>query len=210
MTSSLVSAWRAPGIFWVQMPKGFRDGCIFLSDYCCSAVWIDSQDPTTIHFLCLKVTFCDTERDSTWSVILIYTQVGRTHTKLISKSGSKHYFLVVLRRSGVSVNYLIKVYMMFISPGVGCLMLVWLPGLSKSLADNHERVQSSSILSPFPDLSYRETLNITELQILRDRTAELCCPWPRTYTSDIGFNQHDSHSLGGSWESVVLHCFIVT
>ena len=52
--------------------------------------------------------------------------------KLISKANSKRHFPVVVCRSGLSVNHLIRFYVLFICRGVEYAVPIWHCGLSKT------------------------------------------------------------------------------
>ena len=93
--------------------------------------------------------------------------------KLVFKANTKRHFLVVLRRAGTSLEQLVKFYTTFIRPALGYAAPVWHPGLTQQLSDIIERVQSSSFLIVYLDLSYGRALEETGLPTLHGRRQQL-------------------------------------
>ncbi len=106
-----------------------------------------------------------------------------------TKANSKRYFLVVLKRAGVTTNHLLKFYTTFVRPGVENAAPVWHSGLAARLSDKVEMVQRSSLRTIFPDKSYREALLATGLLTLHARRVELCL----TFAKSVHGNPDFSH-----------------
>jgi len=113
-------------------------------------------------------------------VTLTPTLKWNTHVaNLVSKANSKRFFLVVLRRAGVTTQHLITFYVTYIRPTLEYAAPVWHPGLSKDLAAQLERVQHLGLQAIFPLLSYQAALASSGLSRLDDRREKICHTFAR-------------------------------
>ena len=93
---------------------------------------------------------------------------------VISKANSRRYFLVVLRRAGLSPAHLLRFYITFVRPILEYAAPVWHPGLTQCQSQQLETVQRLALRSIYPDLSYSLALQTTGLPRLADRRTLLC------------------------------------
>ena len=90
---------------------------------------------------------------------------------VISKANSRRYFLVVLRRAGVTSAHLVRFYITFIPLILEYAAPVRHPGLTQRQSHQLETVQSLALHSIYPALPYRlaQWLLTTGLPPLADR-----------------------------------------
>ena len=106
---------------------------------------------------------------------------------VIRKSNSKRYFLVVLRRAGVSLKHLVQFYTTFIRPSLEYAAPVWHPGLPQNLSDGLEAVQRLCLKTILPELNYGRALETTGLHPLVQRREDLCLNFARIAHSSADF-----------------------
>ena len=91
----------------------------------------------------------------------------RAHVDYIISKASKRIFVVYqLVRSGLCVNDVIAVYSSLIRSVLEYACPVWHCGLTKGQSDEIEGVQKRCLKILFPDLSYKDSLQITGLELL--------------------------------------------
>ena len=137
--------------------------------------------------------------DFAWSDIHIYTQVGCPDTELDLQGKQQ----TLLCRGAAYIDggldqWPDQVLRDVHPPWCRVCSACMAPWPLKSLADNLERVQSSCLLLLFPDLSYREALNISGQQTLRNRRVELC----RKFVLFLVKNVHFRHWLPPARQSL--------
>ena len=108
---------------------------------------------------------------------------------ITAKANSKRYFLLVLKRAGISAPDLIKFYTTFVRPTLEYAAPVWHASISYALSDKLEGVQRSSLKTIYPDLSYRLACQRTGLATLRDRRVSLCKSFAKSSLKNPDF-QH--------------------
>ena len=93
---------------------------------------------------------------------------------MITRANSRKYFVLALKRAGVSQQDLVKAYCAFIRPVMEYAVHVWHPGLTKVQHEQIERIQKQVLRIVLPESSYREALLATGLQTLGERRVNLC------------------------------------
>ena len=99
---------------------------------------------------------------------------------MITKANTRKYFLVTLICAGTTTRHLLKFYITFSRPGLEYDAPMWHPGITQTLSDNIERVQRASRHIVFPELSYEQALNKTDLLALHARWRQLCLRFARS------------------------------
>ena len=99
------------------------------------------------------------------------------------KANSKWYFLLVLKRAGISAPNLMKFCTTFVRPA-------WeYAAPSDALSEKLEGVQQPSLKTIYPDLSYRLACQCTGLATLRDRRVSLCKAFAKSSLKNPDFQQ---------------------
>ena len=111
----------------------------------------------------LGVTF---SCDLTWDA-----QIEDIHTKACQRL----HFLRLLRRAGVQCGHIVHIYTSLIRPLLEYACPVWHTSLPDTLSEKLEGVQMRALKIAYPDSSYSETLQRSELPtLLFDRRKKLC------------------------------------
>ena len=85
-----------------------------------------------------------------------------THiTHIVSKASKRLYFLRLLKRSGVDRYSLLTVFTTCIRPVLEYGCQAWSYGITQYLSDEIERIQKRALKIIHPDLSYKESLEVT-------------------------------------------------
>ena len=100
---------------------------------------------------------------------------GNTHIDYLFKKANKCLFaLRILKKSGVAVDDLVKIFCALIRSVLEYASPVW-AALLEYLDNVIESVQRKALTSKLSDLSYAEALHRTSSQSLSERRAEACC-----------------------------------
>ena len=102
----------------------------------------------------------------------------------IKKANKRLYFLVLLRRAGVSCNDIINFYCTVIRPVLEYCSPIFHHSLPDYLSDDLERVQKRALSIIAPDKSYNHCLDSFGLRTLRDRRNEQCVKLFNSISSD--------------------------
>jgi hypothetical protein len=115
-----------------------------------------------------------------------------THVdNIVSKTGKRLYVLYQLKRSGISQNDLLKVYLSVIRPVVEYACPVWHTCLPKYLSNNLETIQKRALKCIFPGCDYHERMQLANLGTLASRRDIIC----ETYFKKLMKNDHKLHDL---------------
>ena len=93
--------------------------------------------------------------------------------KVLKKANSRLFALRLLKKAGLHPSDIIQIYCSFIRSRIEYASPVW-PTLSKSLSDLLESVQKRALRIAYPNLSYEEALENSNLQLLSSRREESC------------------------------------
>ena len=105
--------------------------------------------------------------------------MGSHHTDNITKkSNSKRYFLVILKRSGVPTDRLLKLHITLIRPPA------WHPGPPSHLSHNLEAVQRLPLRTTHPNITYKQMLEAPGVVTHRK---QLCLQFARVVHSSFDF-----------------------
>ena len=94
---------------------------------------------------------------------------------IISKASKRIFVVYQLVRSGLCANDVIDVYCSLIRSVLEYACPVWHCGLTKGQSDEIDGVQRRCLKILFPDLSYKDALQITELELLSLRRESQVC-----------------------------------
>ena len=97
------------------------------------------------------------------------------HTGYIcSKSSKRLYFLMLLKRAGVSKHDIIAVYTSIVRSVLEYACELWHPGLTNDQTLRIERIQKRALRIVYPDLQYGDSLTESNLQSLATRHEKAC------------------------------------
>ena len=102
----------------------------------------------------------------------------------IKKANRRLYFLVLLKRSGVSCKDIVNFYCTVIRPVLEYCSPIFHHSLPDYLSDDLERVQKRALSIIAPDKSYKHCLDSFGLRTLRDRRNEQCVKLFNSISSD--------------------------
>ena len=123
---------------------------------------------------------------------------------ITAKANSKWYFLLVLKRAGISAPDLVKFYTTYVRPTLEYAAPMGHASISDALSDKPEGVQRSSLMTIYPDLSYRLASQCTRLGTLRYRHVSLWKTFAKSSLKNPDF-QHWFPKERGSCHSYHLH-----
>ena len=92
---------------------------------------------------------------------------------IIKKSNRRLYALRILKKCGVDVADIVVVYCSLVRPILEYASVCF-ANLPKYLSLDLERVQKRALAIIFPDLSYKNALEVANLQLLDDRRSSAC------------------------------------
>ena len=110
---------------------------------------------------------------------------------IVSKAGKRLYMLYQLKRSGISQNHLLKVYLSVIRPVMEYACPVWHTCLPKYVSNNLETIQKQALKSIFPGCDYNECMKLANLTTLLSRRDDIC----KSYFKNLMNNDHKLHDL---------------
>ncbi len=93
---------------------------------------------------------------------------------IISKASKRVYLLYQLKRPGASQNDLLKVLLSVIRPVLEYTCQVWHTNLTQYLSEGIETVEKRALRVIFPGHSYDESLQVTSLPTLSQRSQQMC------------------------------------
>ena len=93
---------------------------------------------------------------------------------IVKKASQRIYFLIVLKRSGVSPEQLVQIYNSIIRSVLEYAAQVWHISLTKKQSDTIEQVQKRVMNLIYPWLKYTEALQKSKIKTLAGRRRDLC------------------------------------
>ena len=94
--------------------------------------------------------------------------------KLYKRASSRLYFLIQLRRTKLTKDDIIKVYVALIRPLTEYACQLWHAGLTGQQIEQIESIQVRALATAYPDMSYEEALSAVDLPTLATRRDTLC------------------------------------
>ena len=85
------------------------------------------------------------------------------------KASQRLYFLRMLKRAGVELNDIVRIYTSLVRSVLEYACQVWHTGLTSQQSDQLEAIQRRALRIIHPDKSYNEALGLTKLNTLQDR-----------------------------------------
>jgi len=110
---------------------------------------------------------------------------------LLNKCAQRLYLLVLLRRAGVKNQDILRIYTSMVRSVLEYACQVWHTSLTKGQADQLESVQRRALRLVYPDLSYREALQVSGMRTLHQRREDIC----RSFFKDMMRPTHKLHYL---------------
>ncbi len=99
----------------------------------------------------------------------------RHHVNQIhAKSSQRLYFMRQLRRCGLSCHDMVKFYRTIIRPILEYACPVWNHGLTSGESNTLEQIQRRALRVVYPDYTYEQALDETQLELLSSRRDSLC------------------------------------
>ena len=111
--------------------------------------------------------------------------------RILGKVSKRYIIIFELCRIGVNQRDIVMIYCAIIRSVLEYACPVWHSGLTTSQSNDIERVQKRCLRLIYPDLSYRESLIISDLERLSDRRERLT----RQLFEEMKSAAHILHSL---------------
>ena len=93
---------------------------------------------------------------------------------ICSKASTKIYYLILLKRAGISPTDIVQVYCSIVRSVLEYACEVWHPGLTTVMNDSIERIQKRALSISYPDCCYEEALGVAKLDRLNIRRNSRC------------------------------------
>ena len=108
-----------------------------------------------------------------------------THVDMVlKKTNSRLYALRLLKKAGLQASHIVQIYISFNRSRIEYASPVW-SSIPKSLSDILESVQKRALRIAYPDLSYDEALEISNLQNLSSRRDISCKKFVESLRRDV-------------------------
>ena len=93
---------------------------------------------------------------------------------MYTKAANRLYYIIMLRRSGVSKKDLVELYCYLVRPVLEYACQVWHPGLNQQERKLIESVQKRALHIIYPELTYDDALKEAAITTLEERRNNLC------------------------------------
>ena len=128
-------------------------------------------EPLTIDGIPINVVDCH----KVLGTVLNSSQKWTDHVNMITKKAAKRLYIIrTLKRSGMTADDLLTIYIALIRSVLEYCCPVWHTNLPSYLSEQIERLQKRVLRIIFPSLSYREALSAADCVRLDDNRQRLC------------------------------------